>query len=212
MPQESNKGMPSSPVREISAPIVAIAASAGGLRALGVVLAGLPRHFPAAVLIVQHLDPRYHPGLLADLLGGRTALAVKEAADGDRLRSGQAYIAPADRHLLVNSDNTLSLSCSELVHFLRPSADLLFESAAASHKERVVAVVLTGSGCDGAMGVKAVKKMGGSVIAQDESTSEFFGMPEAAIRTGYVDIILPLPEIAPALISLLSRESAHVGY
>jgi two-component system chemotaxis response regulator CheB len=91
------------------------------------------------------------------------------------------------------------------VHFVRPSADLLFESLAASYKERAIAVVLTGSGSDGAMGVKAIKTMGGTVIAQDEATSDFFSMPKAAIETRCVDFILALEEIAPALVSLVMK-------
>ena len=115
------------------------------------------------------------------------------------------YIAPPDRHLLVNADGTLSLTQSELVHFVRPSADLLFESVAASYRDRAIAVVLSGSGSDGAMGAQAIKKMGGTVIAQDEATAEFPGMPSAVIKTRSVDFILPLAEIAPALVALVLR-------
>jgi two-component system, chemotaxis family, protein-glutamate methylesterase/glutaminase len=182
--------------------IVALAASAGGLKALTEVLAALPRDFPAALVVVQHLDPR-HRSLMAEILGRRTSLLIKEAREGDALERGLALIAPPNRHLLVNPDRTVSLSQSELVHFVRPSADLLFESTAASYKERAIAVVLTGSGRDGAMGVTAIKKMGGTVIVQDEKTAEFFGMPGAAQQTGLVDFILPLAEIAPALRTLL---------
>jgi len=187
--------------------IVALAASAGGLKALTEVLAALPRDFPAALVVVQHLDPR-HRSLMAEILGRRTALLIKEAREGDALERGLALIAPPNRHLLVNPDRTVSLSQSELVHFVRPSADLLFESTAASYKERAIAVVLTGSGRDGAMGVKAIKKMGGTVIVQDEKTAEFFGMPGAAQQTGLVDFILPLAEIAPALRTLLAGAAA----
>jgi two-component system chemotaxis response regulator CheB len=187
--------------------IVALAASAGGLKALTDVLAALPRDFPAALVVVQHLDPR-HRSLMAEILGRRTSLLVKEAREGDALERGLALIAPPNRHLLVNPDRTVSLSQSELVHFVRPSADLLFESTAASYRERAIAVVLTGSGRDGAMGVKAIKKMGGTVIVQDEKTAEFFGMPGAAQQTGIADFILPLAEIAPALRTLLERAAA----
>jgi len=174
------------------------------LRALSQVLAALPRDFPAAIVVVQHLDPR-HRSLMADILSRSTPLTVKQAEEGDRVRPGISYIAPPNRHLLVNPDGTLSLSQSELVHFVRPSADLLFESVAASFKDRAVAVVLTGTGSDGSMGVKAIKKMGGTVIVQDEKSSEFFGMPGAAVQTGSVDFVLPLEEIPNALITLVIK-------
>jgi two-component system chemotaxis response regulator CheB len=187
--------------------IVALAASAGGLKALTEVLAALPRDFPAALVVVQHLDPR-HRSLMAEILGRRTALLIKEAREGDALERGVALIAPPNHHLLVNAGGKVSLSQTELVHFVRPSADLLFESTAASYRERAIAVVLTGSGRDGAMGVKAIKKMGGTVIVQDEKTAEFFGMPGAAQQTGLADFVLPLAEIAPALRTLLEDAAA----
>jgi two-component system, chemotaxis family, protein-glutamate methylesterase/glutaminase len=178
--------------------IVGIGSSAGGLTALIQVLGDLEPGFAAAVAVVQHLDPR-HRSLLAEILQRRTRLAVFEAADGARLAPAQVHVAPPDRHLLVNADGSISLSQSELVHFTRPSADLLFESMAAAYGPRSIAVVLTGTGNDGAMGVTAVKNRGGTVIVQDEASSEFFGMPSAAIRTGMVDFVLPLAEIASAL-------------
>jgi len=184
--------------------VVALAASAGGLTALSSVLADLPAGFPAGILVVQHLDPR-HRSLMADILSRRTHLEVKQAEDGDRLAGGRVYIAPPNRHLLLNGDGSLSLTQTELVHFVRPSADLLFESVAASYKDRSIAVVLSGSGSDGSMGVKAIKKMGGTVLAQDQKTSEFFGMPGAAIDSGNVDFVLPLEEIAPALVTLVMK-------
>jgi two-component system, chemotaxis family, protein-glutamate methylesterase/glutaminase len=187
--------------------LVALAASAGGLKALTDVLAALPADFQAALVVVQHLDPR-HRSLMAEILGRRTALRVQEAREGDMLKPGIAFIAPPNHHLLVNAGGMLSLTQTELVHFVRPSADLLFESTAASYKERAIAVVLSGSGRDGAMGVKAIKKMGGTVIVQDETTSEFFGMPGAAQETGMADFVLPLREIAPALQTLVKGAAA----
>ena len=178
--------------------VVALAASAGGLNALTHVLAALPAGFPAPIIVVQHLDPR-HRSLMAEILARRTALRVMEAKGGERVERGCAYVAPANRHLLVTPDHTLSLTETELVHFVRPSADLLFESVAASFKERAIAVVLSGSGQDGAMGVKAINKMGGTVIVQDARNAEFPGMPEAALATGLADFVLPLDEIGPAL-------------
>ena len=159
--------------------IVAIGASAGGLHALMSVVGSLPADFPAAIVIVQHLDPK-HRSMLADILSRHTPLRVKEAEDGEAIAPGVIYTAPPDRHLLVNGDGTLSLTRTELVDFLRPSADLLLESVAASFKRRAIAVILSGTGSDGSMGVKAIKKMGGAVIAQDPKTAEFPGMPGAA--------------------------------
>jgi two-component system chemotaxis response regulator CheB len=186
--------------------LVVIGSSAGGLRALRQVLDALPAELPASILVVQHLAP-WHRSHLAHILDSSTKLDVKEAEEGDVIRSGGVYVAPPNKHLLVNPDGTLSLSFSEMVHFLRPSADLLFESAAASFKDRTIGVVLTGTGSDGAMGVSAIKRMGGLVIAQDEATSEFSGMPLAAIGTGTVDFILPLNGIAPKLRQLIEGDT-----
>jgi two-component system chemotaxis response regulator CheB len=184
--------------------VVALAASAGGLSALSEVLSGLPQSFPAALVVVQHLDPR-HRSLMADILSRRTAVRVRQAAEGDRLTPGTCFVAPPDRHLLVNPDSTLSLSQSELVRFVRPSADLLFESVAASYRHRAIAVVLSGSGSDGSMGVRGIKKMGGTVIVQDGKTAEFSGMPVAAAETGVADFVLPLDEISQALVTLVMQ-------
>ncbi len=184
--------------------VVAIAASAGGLNAINVVLSSLPAMFPATIVVVQHLDPR-HRSLMAEILARNTSLKVKQAEEGETMLPGTVYIAPPDRHLLVNADGTLALTQSELVHFVRPSADLLFESVAASHKDRAIAVVLTGTGSDGSMGVQAIKKMGGTVICQDVNSAEFSGMPLAALQSKCVDFTLPLEEIAAALVTLVMK-------
>jgi two-component system chemotaxis response regulator CheB len=199
--------MPVHKTRRRNAPafeVVACASSAGGLNALSELIAGLPPDFPAAVVIVQHLDPR-HRSLMAEILSKRTKLRVQQAEDHQRLTPGTVYIAPPNRHLLVNLDGTLALTESELVHFLRPSADLLFESVAASFRERAIGVVLSGTGKDGAMGVTAIKKMGGTVLVQDPASAEFPGMPAAAIETGIVDFTLRLDEIADALVTLVVK-------
>ena len=190
--------------------IVAIAASAGGLNAITLLIRALPADFPVPLVIVQHLDPR-HRSLIADILSRRTKLHVKQAEEGERIAVGSVYIAPPNRHLLVNADHSLSLTHTELVHFVRPSADLLFESVAASYRDRAIGVVLSGSGSDGAMGVQAIKKMGGTVLAQNKESAEFFGMPGAAAQTGCVDFALPVEEIAPALITLVAGERITNG-
>ncbi|MBD1901769.1 chemotaxis protein CheB [Trichocoleus sp. DQ-A3] len=187
----------------ITFPIVAVAASAGGIKAITELISGLPKDFPAAIAIVQHLDPK-HPSLLAEILNRRTSLPVKQAEPREQMRPGTIYIAPPNHHLLIDPDATLSLTQTKLVHFVRPSADLLFESIAASFKERAIAVVLTGTGKDGATGIRAIKQMGGIAIAQDRESSQYFGMPGAAIETGAVDWILPLNEIAATLVNLVN--------
>jgi two-component system chemotaxis response regulator CheB len=191
-------------VEDSSFDVVAIAASAGGLNAINIILSSLPAIFPASIVVVQHLDPR-HRSLMAEILARNTSLRVKQAEEGDTFEPAKVYIAPPDHHLLINSDGTLTLSKSELVHFVRPSADLLFESVAASHKERAIAVVLTGTGSDGSMGVQAIKKMGGTVICQDVETAEFSGMPLAAMQSKCVDFSLPLDKIAAALVTLVMK-------
>jgi two-component system chemotaxis response regulator CheB len=183
--------------------VVALVASVGGLPALAAILSHLPASFPAAVVVLQHLNPR-RPSLLAKILCQHSGLPVHEARHGDRLRAGAVFVAPPDHHLLVDRDGVLSLTETERVHFVRPSADTLLESVARSFGRRAVAVVLTGSGSDGADGVRVIKQMGGTVIAQDRPTCRSFGMPGAAIRTGCVDSVLPLDEIAAALVHIVS--------
>jgi two-component system chemotaxis response regulator CheB len=183
---------------------VLVAASAGGLSALTAVLSELPADFPASVAIVQHIEP-HHRSMLAEILGRSCALPVVQAAEGQRFQPGVVHVAPPDHHLLVDADGSLSLTRTELVHFVRPSADLLFESGAASFGKSAIGVVLTGTGSDGSLGVEAIKRRGGTVIAQDEATSDFFGMPGAAIEAGAVDFVLPLDQIAEALTSLVTE-------
>lgn len=186
--------------------VVALASSAGGLAALSRILSGLPREFAAAIIVVQHVSP-HHVSFLADILSRRTKLKVKQAEEDDVLKRSVVFIAPPDRHLLLKSQYVLTLSQSKPLHFLRPSADLLFDSLATNLRDRAIVVILTGTGTDGTSGVKSIKAFGGTVIAQDEKTSEFFGMPGSAIQAGYVDHILPIEKIAPFLEELIAARS-----
>lgn len=184
--------------------VVAVVASAGGLHALTELLKVLSPDFSVPLLVVQHLDPQ-HRSLLADILSRVTTLTVKQAEENDRPEAGTVYVASPNRHLLVNPDRTLTLSQSEMVHFLRPSGDLLFESVAATYRTGAIAVILSGTGTDGTMGIRAVKKMGGTVIVQDHESAQFSGMPDAAMQTGLADFILPLKEIPSSLIKLVTN-------
>lgn len=182
-------------------PVIGITASAGGLKALSTLVEALNPALNAGILILQHMSPD-HPSQLAHILAGRTRLPVKEAGRNDRVRRGLILTAPPGRHLLVNPRGFISFSHLPPVNFVRPAADRLFESLAESFGSRSIAVILTGTGHDGASGAQLIKQAGGFVIVQDEATSEFFGMPGAAIQAGQVDRILPLEEIAPALDAL----------
>ena len=181
-----------------------MAASAGGLKALSVILGGLPADFPAAITIVMHVSPD-HKSLLADILNSRSHLEVREAHTGDILCHASVFVAPPNHHLSVTPDGRLKLSSAsaEKVHYARPSAEPLFASVAEVYKKNAIAVVLTGGDGDGSFGVQIIKDNGGTVIAQDRPTSENFSMPETSIKTGDVDYILPLDKIAPMLIALV---------
>jgi two-component system, chemotaxis family, protein-glutamate methylesterase/glutaminase len=183
--------------------LVVVGASAGGVPALQQLVAGLPADLAVPVAIVLHVDPR-HRSLLTEILRRRATLPVETAEDGAPLAPATIYIAPPGAHLLVNHDRTMSLTHSELVHFVRPSVDLLFESAAAAFGPGTIAAILTGTGTDGAMGAAAVKQRGGTVIVQDAATSDYFGMPAAAIATGCVDRVLSLAEIPVAIAALVA--------
>jgi two-component system chemotaxis response regulator CheB len=186
--------------------IVAVAASAGGVTALRTLIDALPPDLPAAVLVVQHLDP-LGQSQLAHILQRRSQLHVVEAVNGAVPEDGCVYVAPPGRHLVVADDGSLGLTDTPVRHWVRPSADELFESVARHYAGRAIAVVLTGTGSDGAEGSHAVQLQGGTVVVQDPATSEFSGMPRAAIRAGTVTTVVPLTEIAGTLVTLLRELS-----
>ncbi len=181
--------------------IIAIASSMGGIEALKVIFSALPSDFPGALLIVQHLSPKYKSHL-TKILNRLTPLPVNEVEDGLELRAGHIYVTPPDKHLIV-AKGKLNLSDAPKEHFVRPSAEYTFKSLAHSYKEKAVAIVLTGCDGDGKEGVKVVSEMGGKVIAQDRHTAKVFSMPESAIKTGCVDLILPIDEIADGIVNMV---------
>jgi two-component system, chemotaxis family, protein-glutamate methylesterase/glutaminase len=201
--QDARLEFPVASVRH-SFPVIAMAASVGGLKALSIILGGLPADFPAAIAIVMHVAPD-HKSLLTEILKCRTHLQVTEAHTGDVLVPAKVFVAPPNHHLFVVKGDHLKLSSShaEKIHFARPSAEPLFASVAEFYGKNAIAVVLTGGDGDGSFGVQIIKDKGGTVIAQDRLTSENFSMPETSIKTGDVDYILPLDRIAPMLIALV---------
>jgi two-component system chemotaxis response regulator CheB len=187
--------------------VVVMTASLGGIQASIQVLSHLPAGFPVPIILVQHLLATAESHL-AELLEKRTPLSVQWAKSRESLRAGTVYIAPPDRHVLVSKPGLLTLSAGREEQFVRPSANVLFASAARCYRERALAVVLTGAGSDGARGVQAIKQQGGRVLVQNMSTSKAFSMPSAALQTGCVDFALSLQAMAPALVTLVMVKGA----
>jgi two-component system chemotaxis response regulator CheB len=186
--------------------LVVVGASWGGLRAVADLLAGIDPTRALPIVIAQHRAADSPADAYVRSLAARTELVVREADDKDPIESGHVYVAPADYHLLVDEGH-LALSLDGPVRFSRPSIDLLFETAAESYGDAVVAVVLTGANDDGCRGARAIKDAGGLVIAQDPATAERPEMPNGVIDEGIVDRVLGVPEIA-ALLSELGEVHA----
>ncbi|SOE64161.1 response regulator receiver modulated CheB methylesterase [Burkholderia sp. OK233] len=179
-------------------PLVAIGASAGGPAALATLLAGLPKDFPAAIVIVQHVDAAFAAGM-ADWLNQQSTLPVRIASEGDRPQAGVALLAATDDHLHLKLPDVLGYTNVPAETPYRPSVDVFFHSVVARWPARAIGVLLTGMGRDGAIGLKAMRTKGYHTIAQDEATCAVYGMPKAAAALDAAAAILPLPRIAAAL-------------
>jgi two-component system, chemotaxis family, protein-glutamate methylesterase/glutaminase len=180
--------------------LVAMGASAGGVDALKEILSRLPPDLPFSLLLVPHRARDTSDGLL-HLLKGSTSGLVLEPEDKEPILPGRIYLAPADYHLLVDG-RSFALSTEELVHYARPSIDVTFESAAQAYRERMVGIILSGAGKDGASGLARVKAMGGLTAAQDPETALVRAMPDAAIALAEPHRILPLEEIGEFILTV----------
>ena len=183
---------------------IVIGASAGGWKALKIILGALPCDFPLAVVVVVHRHP-HSDDYLEKSLDNDCVVRVKQADEKETIRRGTVYFAPPNYHLLVEDAHTLSLSVAQAVNYSRPSIDVLFESAAYVYGETLVGLVLTGANSDGAGGLKKIKEMGGLVLVQDPETAEASAMPRAAIAAADPDYILPLDEIGQFVRNLVSN-------
>lgn len=170
--------------------IISIAASTGGPAAVAYILKHIPENTPP-ILVVQHMQ-KGMTKLFAEGLNQECKLKVKEAEEGDVVQEDLALIAPGGFHMLVTKSGKINLTTSPPVNYVRPSADVMMKSAAKTYASKNIGVILTGMGTDGAKGIEAIKKKGGATIAQDKKTCVVFGMPDAAIKTGCVDIVTPL--------------------
>mgnify|MGYP001157840404 CR=1 FL=1 len=198
------------PVRTTEPPapveVIAIAASTGGPAALRAILNGLPADFAAPILVVQHISRGFVRGV-AEWLDRETRLRVKVAQDGERLAARTVYVAPDDRHLGMTDGHRVELANAPPVGGFRPSATHLFASVARVAGASAAGIVLTGMGSDGAEGLRALYAAGGRVIVQDMDSSVVYGMAQEAVRLGVVDRILPLDEIGPKLVDLVSVDA-----
>jgi two-component system chemotaxis response regulator CheB len=179
-------------------PLVAVAASLGGPRALAELLGGIPAGFGAPIVVCQHITPGFSDDL-AKWLSAETGLRVHEGQDGQSLVKGEVFIAPAHLHMQVTPGGTLKLDDGPPVGGFKPACDVLLRSVAHAFGPRAIGVVLTGMGKDGARGLKEIRTRGGHTVAQDEASCVVFGMPKEAIAAGGVERVMPLGQIAAQL-------------
>ena len=184
-------------------PVVGIGASAGGLDACRKLLDALPAGNGMAFILVQHLDPT-HESMMVDLLANHTSMTVRQAVDGMLIEREHLYVIPPGAYLSVEK-GALHLSRPQAPHGARLPFDFLLHSLATEFGPRVICVILSGTGADGSLGLKAVKEKRGLVIAQDPDEANYDGMPRSAIATGAVDLVLPVAKIPEALINSRQR-------
>ena len=182
-------------------PIIGIGASAGGLEAIEGLLAHLPADINAALVIVQHLDPK-HKSLMGELLRPRTPLKIIEIEDGLHPEANCIYINPPNR-LVAICDHTLRLLEPEKKQYTRMPIDFFMQQLADDLKEKAIAIILSGTGTDGTIGLKAVKGAGGLAMVQQQDQAAYAGMPTSAIGTGLVDLVLPVEKMGPELLNYL---------
>jgi two-component system chemotaxis response regulator CheB len=184
-------------------PVIVIGASTGGPRIVNQIISALPEDLPAALIVVQHIAPGFSSGM-AEWLATNSRLPVRVADEGALIKSGEVMIVPDRCDLLLSKDGRVHLSRSSIL-LQRPSVDVAMQSTVDVFGRRVIGVLLTGMGRDGAYGMLTVRKAGGHTIAQDEATSAIFGMPRAAIELGAAAEVLPANTIAGRLIALVAE-------
>ncbi|MFI4914731.1 MAG: chemotaxis response regulator protein-glutamate methylesterase [Steroidobacterales bacterium] len=184
--------------------LVAIGASAGGPAALAILLSALPRDFPAAIVIVQHVDAQFAIGM-ADWLSAQSKLPVRVAREGDRPMIGQVLLAGTSDHLILSASGRLGYTPDPIDYAYRPSVDVFFQSVCRFWPFEAVGVQLTGMGRDGALGLRALRNKGYHTIAQDQASSAVYGMPKAAAALDAAVDILPLERIASRLVDVINQ-------
>jgi two-component system chemotaxis response regulator CheB len=187
--------------------VLTVGSSTGGPDALAVILRALPADLPVPVVVVQHMPPVF-TRMLAQRLDSICKLSVSEAAEGDLVERGRVLIAPGGSHLEVRTKGATvvaHLTDAPPENFCRPAVDVLFRSVSAVYRNRVLGVVLTGMGRDGAQGATTIRTAGGEMFAQDEATSVVWGMPGAVTTAGQADRVLPLEQMAAQITAALAK-------
>ena len=187
---------------------IVIGTSAGGIEATVHILSKLPAWFPLPIVLVQHLHKDQDRSLV-QFYNERTQLNVEEAEEKERVQPGYVYVAPPDYHLLLERDETFSLSVDDKVNYSRPSIDVLFESAADVYGSHLVGVLMTGANHDGALGLQRIKAQGGLTVVEDPATAKFSEMPKRALACTDVDYVLSLDDLSNFLLSF--AEGCSVG-
>jgi two-component system, chemotaxis family, response regulator WspF len=187
--------------------LLAIGASAGGPTALAKVLSGLPLDFPAAVVLIQHVDEQFAVGM-AEWLSQHSKMPVRIAQEDNNLEAGVVLLAGTNDHLVLKAPGRLGYTANPVDYVYRPSVDVFFDSMSRFWSGDAIGVLLTGMGRDGALGLKALRSKGYHTIAQDQTSSAVYGMPKAAAMLDAAVEILPLDRIAPRLLSLFRSQSA----
>lgn len=195
---------PASRLRPTTQRLLAIGASAGGPAAVAQLLGGLPAEFPAAIVVIQHIDEKFAQSM-ADWLGRDSHCPVRLAKPGDCPMTGAVLLAGTNEHLVLNADGHLDYTCEPVEQSYRPSVDVFFDSVNRAWPGQAVGVLLTGMGRDGAAGLKAMRLKGHHTIAQDQASSAVYGMPKAAAELGAAVDILPLERIASRLQALFGN-------
>ncbi|OYT54199.1 MAG: chemotaxis response regulator protein-glutamate methylesterase [Candidatus Altiarchaeales archaeon ex4484_2] len=208
--KQSSKKKKKKPLAVEAENVVVIGASTGGPKTLCKIMSKLPTKIDAAVIVVQHMPPKFTL-TLASWLDSLTSLPVVEARDGEMVTKGKVFIAPGGFHLKVKKEKVndgihriMRLDKGPMVNGMRPSIDVTMSSVAQAYTGKVVGVILTGMGHDGTEGMKQIKRMGGRTISQDEDTSIISSMPKSAFESGAVDEVVSLPEISKKILELIS--------
>jgi two-component system, chemotaxis family, protein-glutamate methylesterase/glutaminase len=193
------------PKRVTRKKMVVIGASTGGPRAISIVLSRLPRDISTAIIVVQHMSPEFVPSFVERLQWG-CSLEISMARGDEPIRPGRVLILSGEYPVTIVQNGKarkIRFGRSKLPHAVSPSIDDVMESVAKAYGDQTLGVLLTGLGCDGAKGLKAIKDAGGNTIAEDASTCVVFGLPKAAIELGCVDEIVPLPLIAQTILRMI---------